>query len=46
MKIEFSLFCLMGYRDRGTDVGSVVSDTISLVQHAEEVGFEERKSGV
>ena len=40
MNIEFSLFSLMGYRDRGTNVGSVVSDTVSLVQHAEEVGFD------
>ena len=40
MNIEFSLFSLMGYRDRGTNVGSVVSDTVSLVRHAEEVGFD------
>lgn len=40
MDIEFSLFSLMGYRERGKNLGSIVSDTISLVKHAEEVGFD------
>ncbi len=38
--IEFSLFSLMGYRARGTALGDILTDTVALVQHAEECGFD------
>ena len=38
--IEFSLFNLMGFRARGAAVSDILSDTATLVQHAEERGFD------
>ena len=37
---EFSLFSLMGYRMRGTALGDILADTVELVRHAEDSGFE------
>ncbi|MDA0229155.1 MAG: LLM class flavin-dependent oxidoreductase [Proteobacteria bacterium] len=38
--IEFSLFNLMGFRARGAAVSDILADTVSLVQHAEDRGFD------
>lgn len=38
--IEFSLFSLMGYRMRRTAFGDILADTVELVRHAEDCGFD------
>jgi alkanesulfonate monooxygenase SsuD/methylene tetrahydromethanopterin reductase-like flavin-dependent oxidoreductase (luciferase family) len=38
--VEFSLFSLMGFRARGAAVADVLNDTVSLVRHAEDTGFD------
>ncbi len=38
--IEFSLFNLMGFRTRGAPVRDILADTVALVQHAEDRGFD------
>jgi len=38
--IEFSLFNLMGFRARDAQVRDILSDTVALVQHAEDRGFD------
>ena len=38
--MEFSLFNLMGFRARKTAVGDILADTVALVKHAEERGFD------
>ncbi len=38
--VSFGLFCLMGYRDRGTPVADVLGNAVRMVQWAEEAGFE------
>lgn len=37
---EFSLFSLMGYRTPGTALGDILADTVELVRHAEDSGFD------
>ncbi len=36
----FGLFCLMGYRERGTKVADVLDNAVRMVQWAEDAGFE------
>jgi alkanesulfonate monooxygenase SsuD/methylene tetrahydromethanopterin reductase-like flavin-dependent oxidoreductase (luciferase family) len=36
----FGLFCLMGFRDRGTSVAGVLHETVALVRQAEDAGFD------
>ena len=38
--VSFGLFCLMGYRDRGSRVSEVLGNAVQMVQWAEEAGFE------
>ncbi|CAI7991668.1 Uncharacterized protein y4vJ [Geodia barretti] len=38
--VSFGLFCLMGYRDRGSPVSEVLGNAVQMVQWAEEAGFE------
>ena len=38
--VSFGLFCLMGYRDRGSAVSQVLGNAVQMVQWAEEAGFE------
>ncbi len=38
--VSFGLFCLMGYRDRGSAVSEVLVNAVQMVQWAEEAGFE------
>ena len=38
--VGFGLFCLMGYRDRGSAVSEVLGNAVQMVQWAEEAGFE------
>ena len=38
--VSFGLFCLMGYRDRGSPVSDVLGNAVQMVQWAEEAGFE------
>jgi alkanesulfonate monooxygenase SsuD/methylene tetrahydromethanopterin reductase-like flavin-dependent oxidoreductase (luciferase family) len=38
--VSFGLFCLMGYRDRGTSVSDVLGNAVQMVQWAEDAGFE------
>lgn len=38
--VSLGLFCLMGFRDRGTAVAEVLRDTVELVRHAEDAGFD------
>ena len=38
--VGFGLFCLMGYRDRGSPVSEVLGNAVQMVQWAEEAGFE------
>ena len=38
--VSFGLFCLMGYRDRGSAVSEVLGNAVKMVQWAEEAGFE------
>ena len=38
--VSFGLFCLMGYRDRGSAVSEVLGNAVQMVQWAEEAGFE------
>ena len=38
--VSFGLFCLMGYRDRGSRVSEVLGNAVRMVQRAEEAGFE------
>ena len=38
--VSFGLFCLMGYRERGTPVADVLGNAVQMVQWAEEAGFE------
>ena len=38
--VSFGLFCLMGYRDRGSPVSEVLGNAVRMVQWAEEAGFE------
>ena len=38
--VSFGLFCLMGYRDRGSRVAEVLGNAVRMVQWAEEAGFE------
>ncbi len=37
--VSFGLFCLMGYRDRGTPVADVLGNAVRMVQWAEDAGF-------
>ena len=39
-KVGFGLFCLMGYRERGSPVSQVLGNAVRMVQWAEEAGFE------
>ena len=36
----FSIFNLLGYRDRGTPIASLYDNAIDAVKHAEQAGFE------
>ena len=38
--VSFGLFCLMGYRDRGSAVSEVLGNAVQMVQWAEKAGFE------
>ena len=38
--VSFGLFCLMGYRDRGSPVSEVLGNAVQMVQWAEEADFE------
>ena len=38
--VSFGLFCLMGYRDRGSRVSEVLGNAVRMVQWAEDAGFE------
>ena len=38
--IGFSLFNLMGFRARNAAVDEILADTVALVKHAEERGFD------
>ncbi len=38
--VSFGLFCLMGYRDRGSQVSEVLGNAVRMTQWAEEAGFE------
>ena len=38
--VSFGLFCLMGYRDRGSAVSEVLGNAVRMTQWAEEAGFE------
>ena len=38
--VGFGLFCLMGYRERGSRVSDVLGNAVRMTQWAEEAGFE------
>ena len=38
--VTFGLFCLMGYRDRGSRVSEVLGNAVRMVRWAEDAGFE------
>ena len=38
--VSFGLFCLMGYRERGSPVSEVLGNAVRMTQWAEEAGFE------
>ena len=38
--VSFGLFCLMGYRERGSPISGVLGNAVRMTQWAEEAGFE------
>ena len=38
--VSFGLFCLMGYRERGSPISDVLGNAVRMTQWAEEAGFE------